>query len=438
MLSLSWGPLLGLLTLAPSLFAQQSDHNFLILFADDMGVDLVEAYGEGQDPPSTPTLNLIAKFGLLFQKPWAYSRCSPSRATLQSGRYGFHTGIGGNVINMPGFYALPLEETLLPELLNDTHATACFGKWHLHNDSVGGIDAPNLAGYEHYSGVPALIREEDEYFTFEKVTNGVTTLVEEYITTHTVDEAIQWIGGQSEPWLCTINFNVPHAPIHSPPDHLHSYPVPLEDDWTKYRAAVEALDTELFRLILGILPDLANTTIIFVADNGTEPAVAPPPLSQDNGKGTLYEGGIRVPMLVWSPLLVAPGREVVEPVCITDVWATVADLAGVDTTGIPTDSISFLPHIDGTYFLGAPVREIAFTERFSPNGLPASLDAHRAVRNIRFKLIRRPSGAEEFYNLLSDPFEENDLLGPGAPPLPPAIQDQYDLLSAELDAILAS
>jgi arylsulfatase B len=419
---------------SPAARAHARDHNFLILLADDLGIDLVGAYGLHLDTPPTPTLDLLAKQGSLFRNAWAYSRCSPTRASLQSGRFGFHTGIGSNVLDLPGQFALPPSETLLPELFNPTHATASFGKWHLQSDLVGGILAPNLAGYEHYSGVPGLIRDESEYFSFQNVTNGVLTQVDEYIVTHVVDEVLAWVGEQSEPWFCSVNFHTPHAPTHTPPAHLHSFPLPLPDERTKYKAAVEALDSEIHRLLVGLGPELANTTVILMGDNGSEPFLSPPPITEANGKGTLHEPGIRVPLIVRSPFVAVPGRETLGVTCLADVWATVAAIGAVDVSGIPSDSISFLPHLDGSVLAGAPVREFAFSERFTPNGLGRPAEAHRAIRGDRFKLIRRPTG-DEFYNLAADPLEKNNLLNQ---PLPPALMAQYLLLVSELEALLSS
>lgn len=197
------------------------------------------------------------------------------------------------------------------------------------------------------------------------------------------------------------------------------------------------MDTELGRMLAELGGEvLANTTVIFLGDNGSEPALSPAPITQANGKGTLYEPGIRVPMIVVGPDVAQPGREIAGVTCITDVWATFAEIVGVDTTGIPTDSISFLPHLDSSALQGAPVRNYAFVERFIPNGIGPNPDAFRAIRNQRFKLHRTPTG-DEFYDLLLNPIENNNLLDTGTP-LPPALEAIYLELVAELEAILAS
>lgn len=413
------------------------EQNFLILLADDLGVDLVGTYGIGNDVPPTPTLDKLATKGVTFLNAWSYTRCSPSRATLQSGRFGFHTGVGTGVVDLPGNYGLPLEETLLPELLDATHTSGCFGKWHLQSPAVGGALAPNLQGYDHYSGALNIIRKEEEYFLFEKTTNGVPEMVDEYILTHTIDDALTWIDQQEGPWLCSLNLHVPHAPTHTPPAELHSFGTDLPDERTKYKAAVEAMDTELGRMLFELGGEvLANTTVIFMGDNGSEPALSPPPINQANGKGTLYEPGIRVPMIVVGPDVAQPGREILGVTCITDVWSTLAEIVGVDTTGLPTDSISFLPHLDGSALQGAPVREYGFVEQFIPNGIGPNPNAFRAIRDQRFKVHRTPTG-DEFYDLKLDPLEKNDLLDTGTPLLP-AFEAIYQGLVAELEAILAS
>ncbi|MHC5212536.1 MAG: sulfatase-like hydrolase/transferase, partial [Planctomycetota bacterium] len=130
--------------------------NVLIVVADDLGVDMVGAYGEGSDPPPTPVIDSLASQGVLFRNAWSNPVCSPTRAALLTGRPAFRNGIGYIVDASPNNLALPYAEVTLPEMLalgtGGNYRSGAFGKWHLGNDSVGGALAPNLAGFDHFAG----------------------------------------------------------------------------------------------------------------------------------------------------------------------------------------------------------------------------------------------------------------------------------------------
>ena len=430
--------------------------NVLVIMADDMGIELVASYGVNPQPTRTPRIDALAANGVRFKNAWGYSRCSPTRATVLTGRFGFHTGIGGNINDGQfGWGIQPYEQTV-PETLNATHATAYFGKWHIGNLSTGAELAPNVAGFEHFSGTLGLLRQDEEWWEWDKTVNGAVEHVVGYRTTDIVDDALEWIAGIGEPWYCVVGFNNPHPPLHVPPSHLTTYPhVPEANDKAKLYAMVEAMDTEIGRLLDSIDPAvMAETTVIFLGDNGT------------TAKGTVYEGGVHVPFIVAGAGVVGPGRVIQHVINTTDIHATVAELNGISTQAYDLDSISFRPHLldlPASHPLMQRVRKFAFTERFNPNLNPAGTavpqQTHRAVRNINYKLIRRstpfvsPSGDgvpapplvpygnggppfEELYNVRQDPDELIDLLAiPGG--LSPTDMAQYLILSAELDAILA-
>jgi len=170
----------------------------------------------------------------------------------------------------------------------------------------------------------------------------------------------------------------------------------------------EAMDTELGRLLSHI--DRSNTVVIFIGDNGTPRTVIQPPFSSTHSKGTLYEGGIRVPMIISGPVVANPRRENTNLVHTVDLFATILELAGANLPAVlPTnllyDSHSLLPILTN-----GPVtpRDWVLSEQFSST--LALADQGRAIRDATFKLIRRKSGTEEFYNLLGDPYETTNLL----------------------------
>lgn len=354
--------------------------NVLVLLADDIGAYGLAAYGPGSDLPPTPNIDRLAALGVVFRNAWSQPLCSPTRATIQTGRYGFRTTIGTNINYWVGEPGLPLEEVTLPEMLDlgtgGRTAHAMIGKWHLGSDQVGGDRAPNLAGYGHFAG--SMEGQIADYFGWRKVVDGFASFTTRYATSACVDDALAWIGQQSGRWVCVVAFQAPHTPFHAPPAALHTQALPqvVPPPYCEgadpaiirpfYKAMVQALDTEIGRLLAG-LPDRERTTILFLADNGNVGCTLSPPDSRP-AKSSLYEGGINVP-------LIASGYRVEHPgtcsalVNTTDVFATVAELAGVDLSatlpGLTLDSVSFVPCLANPEL---SMRDWAYAGTFSRNG----------------------------------------------------------------------
>ena len=171
--------------------------NVLILVLDDIGVDGLNAYGLGTDLPSTPNIDALASKGVVFDNAWSNPVCSPTRATIQTGRYPLHTGVGYTVTE----YAqeLELSEVTIPEMLKLTGTnitSGAFGKWHLGNSSNGGSSSPNLAGYDHYEGALINLHPPQSYYRYFKTNNGFSFASLKYVTSEAVDDARDWINSQ--------------------------------------------------------------------------------------------------------------------------------------------------------------------------------------------------------------------------------------------------
>ncbi len=354
--------------------------NVLLVIADDLGVDMVPAYGEGTDLPVLPVIDSLAASGVLFRNAYVNPLCSPTRACLQTGRHSFRTGIG-TVIMESDEPVLPAGEVTLPEMLDagtgGLHAHGLFGKWHLHSKEVGGFAGPNDAGWSHFAGSLLNLdaRGSHGYYDWEKVTNGVAQQTAVYATTDTVDSALAWLAAASEPWLCCVAFNAPHGPWHVPPAGLYtqdlsSAPPISVDPRPYYKAMAEALDSELGRLLSSIDPQvLARTTVIFIADNGTPGLVVAPPIDNCKAKGTVFEGGINVPLIVSGALVESPGTECAALVHGVDVFATVAEIAGVNLAatlpGTTIDGLSLVRYLADPSLPSA--RPHNFAELYGPN-----------------------------------------------------------------------
>ena len=432
--------LVAILACAP-LVAQD---NVLLLVADDLGVDRVAAYGEHPEPGLTPNIDQLAAEGVLFRNCWANPLCSPTRATIMTGRYCFRTGIGWYINPWQDPYGLMPQEWTLPRAITrgsqGEYATVLIGKWHLAGVNQGPLH-PNALGWNHYSGQPNNLVNGQDYFDWQKVTDGITHGVHAYATSETVDDALARIADLGDrPWFLCIGFHAPHFPIHAPPGELHDYDLsgdPGETPFEHGLAMVQAMDTEIGRLLAGIHPPVRKrTTVIFVGDNGTDKPLCAPPFEPGHAKNTLFEGGVNVPLIVAGRGVGAMGAECAALVNASDLFRTVCDLVGVPassgTAGIrgPVDSVSLLPYLDDP--AQPSLRSFVYAERFAPiHGQPPFDVLERAVRGARFKLIQNvKTGGEAFYDLEADPFETVDLL-------PSGLDDAQLAAYLELEAALA-
>lgn len=424
-----------------------SRSNVLLIIADDVGNDKIGVYMEGDDQarPKTPHIDALAARGVRFLNAYANPVCSPTRATMLTGRYSFRTGIGSVIRRNDRVALQPFPaETPLPTLLERAGAGydhSMVGKWHLSSDLVGGAGGPLDHGFNWTAGPERL----NNYFRWLKQVNGKVARVDGYVTIDTTDDAVARANALREPWLLWVGYNAAHAPYHEPPPELHHRP-DTSTDVLKYAAMVAALDTEIGRLLASIEPGvLANTTIIFLGDNGTPGPVMFPP--SNRGKSTVYEGGINVPFIV-AGRDVPPssrGRTTAALVNTTDVFATVAEIAGVDPSvnvpHKPLDSVSILPVLADPDRPDPP-RRFAYAEIFEPNG-PGPYSKHdRAIRDSRWKLIRtyrsdrNPPTREEFYDLdAAPPGFDGVNLCPCPGNLTPEARAAYDRLVGELERL---
>ncbi|MFK7739435.1 MAG: sulfatase-like hydrolase/transferase [Planctomycetota bacterium] len=430
---------LALLTSAP----QNPPGNILVIVADDLGIDRVNCYGVHNTPPApgvpisaipphTPVLDGLAARGIRFENAWSNPMCSPTRALIQAGRYSLRTGIG-DFISQFDAQATTLdtdEHTTIADALDATHFSGLVGKWHLAAEQPADAHLmhPQQSGWDYFAGSMFNLLGQSgcggpnqNYDRWTKVTSaGMNPPVETpchqvYATTDTTDEAINFIqSAGSLPWMLMVNYNAPHTPLHVPDGNFHTYTnlSASSSDALKAKAMGEAVDFHIGLLLRSIpASTLANTTIIFTADNGTAiPAAEYFPSSRS--KSTVYEGGVRVPMIVVSPEtpVAQHGSVSAALVSAVDLYATIADLGGaaVDTR----DSVSMRP-----YFVDPStpsIRDYLYAERFAPNG-PAPFEQwRRATRGPRYKYVRLDAElenyTEEFYDVENDILEQNNLL----------------------------
>ncbi len=391
-------------------------NNILLIIVDDWGTD-----SSPLDNPLTtnhasmPNLANMAEQGLRFTNAYAQPTCSPTRAGIITGRYSFRHGIGS-----PGGANLPEAEFTLPEAFiaaNSPYRLASIGKWHLG----GGDDGPRtLGGWDEFRGT--LTSGVESYTNWTKTINGVSTPnTSTFTTTDQVNDALAFIeNAEDAPWLCWLAFNAPHGPFDEAPSSLILSGSQGGGTRGNYERLLESMDTEIGRLLANI--DLNETNILLIGDNGTPGNVAQTPVLGQRAKGTLYEGGIKVPFIALGPDIRARGT-CNDPVQCTDLYTTILDLAAINPhtvipEGISLDSRSLFGVLNGSGSVNGGV----VLENFGNVDDPG-----RAIRQGNYKLIIYQDGREELYQLSEDPLENRELISAG---LTPADQLAYDALIA--------
>ena len=387
--------------------------NILLVISDDLGLDASSSYAVGIETPVTPTLDTLAANGLVFDNAWANPVCSPTRATILTGKYGFRTGVlwPGDEISLAETSLQSFIDTNVP----NTYSHAVVGKWHLagrDQANPGYIDNPNLMGIDYFAGL--IGGGVGDYFSWPLVENGQSSDSQDYTTTAFVDLTIDWIAGQQGPWFAWLAFNAPHTPFHLPPLGLHDRDTLSADQAAidadplpYYLAMIEAMDRELGRLLASFSAETrANTIIIYIGDNGTPRRVVQGHVP-GHGKGSVYEGGVAVPLIISGRGVTRAGERESALVSSVDLFSTIAALAGTGTEEF-NDSKSFAGLLSSAT---TGPREYAYTE-VKRDADPFFRDDW-AIRDDRYKLIQRLSAGPELYDLEADPFEQDNLLSNG-------------------------
>lgn len=396
-----------------------SQRNVILMIADDLSPDYFGFYENHVDTVDVPHIRAMLNKGVRFKNLMSNPVCSSTRTTILTGRYSFRTGVGGIVGSSSG--QIDTSEKTIPRLLklhNPQLSTANIGKWHLSQPNPPiNLTFPNVMGYDLFQG--PFIGAISSYTNWTKYTNGMPATVTHYATSENVDDALLWIQTQAgHPFFLWLAFNAPHDPLHLPPAGLHSYttlsgtPADINAHPKNYfKAMIQALDHEMGRLFdsLQSMNRLDSTDIIFIGDNGNTPRTAQ---ITDTGraKGTIYQYGVHVPLIVSGPSVVNPGRVSDALINTADIFSTVLELFG-DTNWTsqiplskPVDSKSMIPIIKDQ---AASIRPWSFCEIFK---LATDADDGKAIRNNEYKLLRFNNGTEEFYNLTLDPLEHANLL----------------------------
>lgn len=397
--------------------ARPAQPNIVYIVADDLGWKDVGF--QGATDIRTPNLDKLAGEGARLQQFYVQPMCTPTRAALMTGRYPFRYGLQTIVIPGPAGYGLDTSEWLMPQCLKEAgYATAIIGKWHLgHADPKYW---PRQRGFDYQYG--AMIGELD-YYTHSDA--GVLDwfrdnkpVVEEGYTTQLLGgDAVRYVEGQSagKPFYLYLAFNAPHTPYQAPKEYVDRYAGIADPTRRTYAGMVTCLDDEVGKVVAALerkgLRD--DTLIVFHSDNGgTTNAMfagqmtdlSKTKLPCDNGplrdgKGTLYEGGCKVPAFANWPGRIKP-QAVDGLIHAVDMYPTLATLAGAQTAKCkPLDGVDVWKTIAAN--AASPRSEIVY-----------NVEPFRgAVRNGDWKAVWRaviPSTIE-LYNLAGDPYEKSDV-----------------------------
>jgi len=428
-----------------------SKPNVLLVIADDLGAESTSVYPSlvgDSGAVSVPNIEALAQNGLVFDNAWASPACSMTRGTIVSGLYGYRTGVTSVGAILPTD-TVTIFDRLTAE--SPSYAHAFFGKYHLGGGSIdpraGGAfaDAPRILqhvrdiGISNFRGIlgGGLV----DYFSWNIYdSNGPAVQTTTYATTGLTNLAIDYIQSQqqtrpNDPWFVYQAYNAPHAangannPYEVPPPELHSVdlgsvgnpkPGTYATNIPVYKANIQALDTELGRLLKSV--DLEKTVVIFIGDNGTPGPVKDTGSKIRGSKGSAYEGGVRVPLIVAGAGVTRRGRTN-DLVVSSDLYATVLSLTGIDVSHV-NNSYSLKPILSDASATSG--REYSFSETSS-----GTSNRSYALKDTRFKLVSNLK-KRELYDLIADPLEKTDLYSkPAYTAVRASLEAEIDKLNAD-------
>ncbi|MGE5194464.1 MAG: sulfatase [Deltaproteobacteria bacterium] len=421
MISLSW---------ICALQSAEAPPNIVLIVADDLGWADLGCYGSRFH--RTPHLDRLAKEGMRFTQAYAACPvCSPTRAALMTGKYPARLNLTdwlpgrpdmpSQKLLRPAFHQeLPLAETTLAERLHSAgYATASIGKWHL-----GGAGfEPQRQGFDVNIAGDAAGSPKSYFAPYQRDGRFMPGLEQapdgEYLTDRLTAQAEKFIEQNRErPFFLYLPHFAVHIPLQGKPDLTRKYealPKPaLPQNNPIYAAMLESLDESVGR-VLQRLEDLklaGRTVVVFTSDNGglatTEgphtPATSNAPLRE--GKGYLYEGGVRVPLIIKWPGTTRPESVCDVPACSIDLVPTIMEILNLAPAPAPIDGMSLTPLLRQSGVLEERALFWHYPHYSNQGGRPGG-----AVRDGDDKLVEfYETGRLELFDLRNDPGESTNLI----------------------------
>ncbi|MCL5744503.1 MAG: arylsulfatase [Acidobacteria bacterium] len=377
--------------------------NVLLILTDDQGWG--DLHSHGNERLDTPVLDRLGSSGVRFDRFFVSPLCSPCRSSLLTGRHHLRSNV---LSTTGGLEVLSSDEVTLAEALKPAgYVTGCFGKWH------NGLYYPSTAngqGFDEFFGFRGGFFPT--YFDPELEHNQQKVRTKGFMSDILTDAAIRFIeANRSRPFFCYLPYNHPHSPLQAPDELFAKYSrrgfAPKE---AAIYAMVERLDTNIGRLLarLAALGLAENTIVIYASDNGANS-------QRYNGgmrgyKGSVHEGGVRVPLFICWPGQLPSGAVVRQIAAHTDLFPTILELSGVPMPRtLPLDGVSLVPLLHGRTS-GWPDRMLyTISGRLGPDGqqvppFPGS------VRTQRYRWASE-RGEEGLYDMVEDPNETVNVAG---------------------------
>lgn len=383
--------------------------NIVLILTDDQGFGDVSLHGN--PVLETPHMDSIAKAGARCIHHHSSPVCSPTRSSLLTGLYNYRTGVVDTYLGRSMMHG---DEVTLAEILRGSgYRTGIFGKWHLgDNYPLRAVDQGfdeslvlNGGGLTQPGDPPeALTGVKPSYFDPVLSRNGKWEASTGYCTDIFFREAAQFIGAKSaKPFFCYLATNAPHDPLQIDESYVAPFRAKgLDENTAKTYGMLKNLDENLGKL-LGRLRELKleeNTIVIFLTDNGPQRARFNAGLRAV--KGTVYEGGIKVPLFVRWPARIAPGTIVDRLSAHIDLTPTLLEAAGVSTEA-KMDGRSLLPLLTEAKAKESWSDRTVFLQWHRGDSPEAFNNA--AVLTQRYKLVN----GKELYDLSADPGETKDI-----------------------------
>ena len=389
--------------------------NVIVVLVDDMGWKDLSC--QGSEFYETPQIDQLAASGMRFTKAYsACTVCSPTRAAMMTGQYPARLHLTDWIAGHHRPHAklqppdwtkhLPLEVVTVAERLKaHGYATASIGKWHLG----GKEQSPEDQGFDVNLGGTAK-GQPPSYFSPYRISTLSDGPEGEYLTDREAAEAVAFIESHHDrPFFLYLPHHGVHTPLQAKPEVAAGYAAKrpgIPAKLATYAAMVESVDDAMGKILdtLDRLGIRDRTAIFFTSDNGGQASITDM-LPLRAGKGSAYEGGIRVPFIVSWPEVTKPGSTSDVPVITPDIPATILDLtrAGIEP-GQPIDGRSLAPLLRGDTL----AREALYW--LYPHYPPGGAIPHSAIRAGNWRLVHfYEDDRDELYDLAADPGETTDV-----------------------------
>ena len=399
--------------------------NVVILIADDMGWADVGYHGS---LIRTPEIDAIAADGVTLNRFYAHPVCSPTRGALMTGRSPLNTGV---LDPFEPYYknGISADERFMPQYFKDAgYQTFAVGKWHLGPNHVS--QHPQQRGFDHFYGHLNGFLNYTMHTIWRAVDwqrNGETVMEEGYTTHLEAEEAVRLIENRdpNKPMFLYVAFNAPHTPLQAPAATIAEYAEIKDPNRRIYAAMVTELDRAIGRITAALEAEQIedNTLVLFMSDNGGAPGLGASNGALRGGKGSPWEGGIRLPAALRWPDKLAAGTTYDRRVTVEDLLPTFTAATGV--------RLSAANPLDGQNLWPAIAEGGEMVERDAVLGAYSRGKLQLAYFSDKWKLVQVSAPREDsryyLFDIRNDPNEQSDLAAQNP--------DVFERLLAELNAL---